>query len=65
LIFFGVSEDGAGTGAATFGGTDTAGGETEDGGIGGVVAVAAAADPRALGGEALWLGEIVPVFRGS
>jgi hypothetical protein len=65
LIFFGVEEDGAGTGAATFGDTDVAGGEAEDGGMGGLVAIAATADPRALGGEALWLREIVPVFGGS
>jgi hypothetical protein len=65
LIFFGVEEDGAGTGDATFGGTDVAEGETEDGGVGGVVASAATADPKALGGEALGSGEIVPVFGGS
>jgi hypothetical protein len=64
LIFFGVEEDGAGTGAATFGGGDVAGGEKEDEGVGVVVAVAASADPRALGGEALASGEVA-VFGGS
>jgi len=65
LIFFGVEEDGAGTGAATFGGTDGAGGEMEGGGLAGAVAIGATADPRALGGEALGSGEIVPDFGGS
>jgi hypothetical protein len=55
LIFFGVEEDGAGTGAATFGGRDVAGAAME--GTGGAVAIAATADPRALGGEALGFGE--------
>jgi hypothetical protein len=65
LIFFGVAEDGAGTGAATFGGRDGAGGAMEGGGPAGAVAIGATADPRALGGEALGSGEIVPVFGGS
>jgi hypothetical protein len=65
LVFFGVEEDGAGAGAATFGGRDGAGGETEDGGVGGAVASAATADPKSLTGEALGLGEIIPVFGGS
>jgi hypothetical protein len=65
LVFFGVEEDGAGAGAATFGGRDGAGGETEDGGVGGAVASAATADPKSLAGEALGLGEIIPVFGGS
>jgi hypothetical protein len=66
LIFFGFEEDGAGTGAATFGGgRDVAGEATEGRGVGGVVAIAATADPRALGGEALALGEIGSVFGGS
>jgi hypothetical protein len=47
LIFFGVAEDGAGTGAATFCGRDVAGAAME--GMGGVVAIAATADPEALG----------------
>jgi FAD/FMN-containing dehydrogenase len=63
LIFFGVEEDGAGTGAATFGGRDVAGAAME--GMGGAVAIAATADSRALGGEALGFGEIAPVFGGS
>ena len=65
LVFFGVEEDGAGAGAATFGGRDGAGGETEDGGVGGAVASAATADPKSLAGEALGLGEIIPLFGGS
>jgi hypothetical protein len=63
LIFFGVDEVGAGTGAATFGGGRGVAGEaTEGGGAGGAVAVAATADPKLLGGEALPSGEI---FGGS
>ena len=65
VVFFGVEEDGAGAGAATFGGRDGAGGETEDGGVGGAVASAATADPKSLAGEALGLGETIPVFGGS
>jgi hypothetical protein len=60
LIFFGVDEDGAGTEAATSGGGATEGREA-----GGVVAIGATAHPRALGGEALGLGEIAAVFGGS
>jgi hypothetical protein len=63
LISFGVEEDGAGTGAATFGGTDVAGAAMEE--MGGAVAIAATADPKALAGGALGLGKIVPVFGGS
>jgi hypothetical protein len=65
LIFFGFEEDGAGTGATFGGGRDVAGEATEGRGAGGVVAIAAIADPRALGGEALALGEIGAVFGGS
>ena len=55
-IFFGSEEGGAGTGAG--GGTDAvAGGATAGGGAAGAGAIGATApDPRALGGEALWLG---------
>jgi hypothetical protein len=63
LIFFGVDEDGAGTGAATFGGTDVAGAAMEE--MYGAVAIAATADPRVLGGEVLGSGEIGTVFGGS
>jgi hypothetical protein len=49
LIFFGVEEDGAGTGAATFGGGDVAGGATKGGGADGAVTVGATAGPKALG----------------
>jgi hypothetical protein len=60
-IFFGVEEDGAGTGAGTGGGRDVAGG-----GAAGAGAIGATAqDPRAFGGEALGLGEIDAVFGGS
>jgi hypothetical protein len=65
LIFFGVAEDGADTGAATFGGRDGAGGAMEGGGLAGAVAIGATADPGALGGKALGSGEIVSVFGGS
>jgi hypothetical protein len=49
LIFFGVEEDRAGTGAATFGGRDVAGGAMEGGGADGAVTIGATADPGALG----------------
>jgi len=62
LIFFGVEEDGAGTGAATFGGIEVAGAAMEE--MDGAVAIAATA-PKALAGGALGLGEIVAVFGGS
>ena len=59
-IFFGVAEDGAGTGAGTGGGRDvavSARGALAGGGAAGAGAIGATApDPRALGGEALWLG---------
>ena len=66
LIFFGVEE--AGTGAGTVGARDVAvsaggalaGGAASAGAIG-----TTAPDPTALGGEALWLGEIGAVFGGS
>jgi hypothetical protein len=64
-ISFGVEEDGAGTGAATFGGRDVAVSAVEGGGAAGAVAIGATApDPGALGGEALGLGEIGAVFGG-
>ena len=64
-IFFGFEEDGAGTGAATFGGRDVAASAVEGGGAAGAVAIGATApDPGALGGEALGLGEIGAVFGG-
>jgi len=66
LIFFGVEEDGAGTGAATFGGIDVAASAVEGGGAAGAVAIGTTApDPGSLGGEALGLGEIGAVFSGS
>jgi hypothetical protein len=58
LCFFRVDEDGAGSGAATFGGKDvaaSAGGALEGGGSAGAVTIEATAEPRALGGEALAL----------
>jgi hypothetical protein len=63
--FFGVEEDGAGTGggrdvAVSARGALAGGGAASAGAI-----VATAPDPRALGGEALWLGEIGAVFGGS
>jgi len=61
-IFFGFEEGGAGTGAV--GARDvavSAGGALAGGGT----ASAGAPDPRALGGEALGLGEIGAVFGGS
>jgi hypothetical protein len=68
-IFFGVEEDDAGTGAATFGGIDvavSAGGALAGGGAAGAVAIGATApDPGALGGEVLGLREIGAVFGGS
>ena len=42
LVFFGVDEDGAGTGAATL---DVAGGAMEGGGADGAVTIGATADP--------------------
>ena len=65
LIFFGVAEDAAVTGATTFGDRDGAGGAMEGGGPIAAVAIGATAGPRALGGEALALGEIGAVFGGS
>ena len=64
-IFFGVEEDGAGTGAATFGGIDVAASAVEGGGAAGAGAIGTTAqDARALGGEALGLGKIGAVFDG-
>ena len=65
LVFFGVEEDGADTGAGTFGCRDVAAGAMEGGGAAGAVAIGATADPRTLGGEALGSGEIGAVFGGS
>jgi hypothetical protein len=65
LIFFGVAEDAAVTGATTFGDRDGAGGAMEGGGPIAAVAIGATAGPRALGGEALALGEIGAVFGDS
>ena len=63
-IFFGSEEGGARTGAG--GGTDAvAGGATAGGGAAGAGAMGTAPDPRALGGEALGLGEIGAVFFGG
>jgi hypothetical protein len=63
-IFFGVEEDDAVTG----GGRDvavSARGALAGGGAAGAGAIGATApDPRALGGEALGLGEIGAVFGG-
>jgi hypothetical protein len=61
-IFFGVEEDGAGTGAATFGGIDVAASAVEGAGAGAIGATAQ--DARASGGEALGLGKIGAVFDG-
>jgi hypothetical protein len=47
LIFFGVKEDGAGTGAATFG-RDVAGGAMEGGRADGAATIGMTADPGAL-----------------
>ena len=59
-IFFGSEEGGTGAG----GGTDAvAGGATAGGAAAGAGAIAP--DPRALGGEALGLGEIGAVFFGG
>jgi hypothetical protein len=67
-IFFGVEEDGAGTGAGTGGGRDVAvsarGALTGRGAAGACAIGATAQDPRALGGEALGLEEIGAVFGG-
>jgi hypothetical protein len=68
-ILFGVEEGGAGTGAGTVGARDvavSAGGALSGGGATSAGAIGATApDPTALGGEALWLGEIGAVFGGS
>jgi hypothetical protein len=65
LILFGVEEDGAGTGAAIFGGGDVTGGAMEGGGADGAVTIGMTADPEALGWDALGLGEIGAVSGGS
>jgi hypothetical protein len=64
-IFFGVEEDGAGTGVATFGGIVVAASAVEGAGAAGAGAIGATAqDARASGGEALGLGKIGAVFDG-